>query len=220
LPRQLTIDGRRLQQVLLNLLSNASKFTRDGTVMMTVRARRRGRHWHIGFEVADTGIGIELEDQSKLFTAFRQIQSVNGSTGLGLFIAQRIVNTMGGELRVASAPREGTSFSFELVVAIADDCEASPLNVVPYSSSGAASPPLHIRRPSVDAVPPESDRRQLAVLAKDGRLTDIEQWIENMLALHPSCAAFLTEVRHCVEALDFAGIEALALTPHDTTNVS
>ena len=220
LPRQLTIDGRRLQQVLLNLLSNASKFTRDGTVMMTVRARRSGRHWHMGFEVADTGIGIELEEQSKLFTAFRQIQSVNGSTGLGLFIAQRIVKTMGGQLRVASAPRAGTSFSFELVVAIADDWEASPRNVVPYSSSWAASPRLHIGRPRVDAVPPDSDRRQLAVLAKDGRLTDIEQWIENMLVLHPSCAAFLTEVRHCVEALDFAGVEALALTPHDTTNVS
>ena len=219
LPRKLTIDARRLQQVLLNLLSNASKFTRDGTVMMTVRARRRGRQWHMGFEVADTGIGIEIEDQSKLFTAFRQIQSVKGSTGLGLFIAQRIVNTMGGELRVSSAPREGTSFSFELAVAIADDEEASPLNVVPYSSSGSAVQRPRTRRPLADAVPPDSDRRQLAVLAKDGRLTDIEQWLETMLALHPSCAAFLTEVRDCVDALDFASVEALALAPHESSNV-
>ena len=220
LPRQLTIDGRRLQQVLLNLLSNASKFTHDGTVMMTVRARRHEQHWHMGFEVADTGIGIAIEEQSKLFTAFRQIQSVNGSTGLGLFIAQRIVNTMGGELRVSSALQQGTSFSFELIVPFAKDLDASQLSVVPYTSIGSAPARPQPKRWLASAIPPRSDRRDLAVLAKDGRLTDIEQWIETMLAIHPSCTAFLTEVRRCVEALDFPGAEALALAPHETENIS
>jgi len=219
LPRRLTIDGRRLQQVLLNLLSNASKFTRDGFVMMTVRARRQDDQWHMGFEVADTGIGIDIEEQSKLLTAFRQIQSVNGSTGLGLFIAQRIVNTMGGDLRVSSAPHRGTSFSFELIVPIAEDVEALPSNVAQYSSGGSAQIRPRRKHRFAVTVPPESDRRELAVLAKDGRLTDIERWIENMIRIHPSCAAFLTEMRHCLEALDFAGIEALALAPREANPV-
>jgi two-component system, sensor histidine kinase LadS len=216
LPRRITLDGHRLQQVLLNLLSNASKFTRDGVVMMTVRARRQDDYWHIGFEVADTGIGIDIEAQSTLLTAFRQIQSVNGSTGLGLFIAQRIVTTMGGELHVSSAPQRGTSFSFELAVPAADDPNASPANVVPYSAvrSTQAHPPSGQRLALT--VPPGSDRRKLAILAKEGRLSDIEQWIETLLEVHPSSVAFLTEVRRCLEALDFAGIEALALAPYET----
>ncbi|RKE26155.1 signal transduction histidine kinase [Paraburkholderia sp. BL23I1N1] len=220
LPRQLTIDGRRLQQVLLNLLSNASKFTRDGFVTMTVSARLQHDQWHMSFEVADTGIGIDIEAQSKLFTAFRQIQAVNGSTGLGLIIAQRIVNTMGGDLRVSSAPHRGTSFTFELIVPSAADEDALPSNIVEHSSGGSAPIRSQRKHAFAVAVPPESDRRELAVLAKDGRLTDIERWIEKMITAHPTCTAFLTDMRHCLEALDFAGIEALALAPHETYDVS
>lgn len=220
LPRRLTLDGRRLQQVLLNLLSNASKFTRDGFVTMTVSARLQDDQWHMGFEVADTGIGIDIEAQSTLFTAFRRIQAVNGSTGLGLIIAQRIVNTMGGDLRVSSAPDSGTSFTFELIVPFAEDEDALPSNVVEHSSGGSAPMPSQRKHGFAVAVPPRSDLRDLAALAKNGRLTDIERWIENMIDAHPTCAAFLTELRHCLEALDFAGLEALALAPHETYDVS
>jgi two-component system, sensor histidine kinase LadS len=220
LPRRLTIDGRRLQQVLLNLLSNASKFTRDGVVMMTVRARLAENRWHMGFEVADTGSGIEIADQSKLVTAFRQIQSVNSSTGLGLVIAQRIVTTMGGDLRVSSAPHRGTSFSFELAVPVAEDAEAAPSNRVRYSSYGSAPGLPRRRHRFAAATLPESERRKLAALARDGRLTDIEQWLDDMIRIHPSGAAFLAEIRLCVETLDFVGMETLALPPRETATLA
>ena len=199
LPKRLLIDGRRLQQVLLNLLSNASKFTRDGVVMMTVRARVRDGRWHLGFEVADTGVGIEIERQANLFSALRQMQAVNGTTGLGLFIAQRIVGTMGGELSVASAPMRGTSFAFEIVVPDGSAVGATPFERVPYVSlevSSHSGPRRGSGQPF--AVLPEDDRRQLAALAKEGRLTDLERWMD--------------EVGRCLEALDFGGIEALAQT--------
>ncbi|ACD16795.1 integral membrane sensor signal transduction histidine kinase [Paraburkholderia phytofirmans PsJN] len=214
LPRRLTIDGRRLQQVLLNLLSNASKFTRDGFVTMTVSTRLQDGQWHMRFEVADTGIGIDIEAQSRLFAAFRRIQAVNGSTGLGLIIAQRIVNSMGGDLRVSSAPHRGTSFTFELIVPSAADENALPSSIVEHSSG--CSVPIRSQRKHgfAVAVPPESDRRELAVLAKNGRLTDIERWIDSMTNAHPACVAFLTDMRHCLEALDFPAIEARALAPH------
>lgn len=212
LPRQLTIDGRRLQQVLLNLLSNASKFTRDGIVMLTVRAREHDGQWHLGFEVADTGIGIAIERQSNVSSVLQQMQSINGATGLGLFIAQRIVATMGGELRVSSALEQGSSFSFEIVALAARTSDTCGLGRVPYSSLGSGDNPgrgRHRRRRGLFA-PPEHDRRELAGLARDGRMTDIERWIDGMSHLEPDYTAFLAELRRCLDALDFAGIEALA----------
>lgn len=213
LPSRLTIDGRRLQQVLLNLLSNASKFTRDGVVMMTVRARAVDGRWHMGFEVADTGIGIELERQASLFSAFRQMQSVNGTTGLGLSIAQRIVNTMGGELRVDSAPGRGTAFAFEIAVPSADATVAERSERVPYWSLGSAQSRSRRMSQREIEVPAEDDRKQLARLAQEGRLTDIERWMGRVGDPQNGYATFIAELRRCLEALDFAGIEALAQRP-------
>ncbi len=207
LPRWVKLDGRRLQQVLLNLLSNASKFTRDGTVMMTVRSRARDGQWLIGFEVADTGIGMEIDAKTDLFSALTRMEAVNGTTGLGLFIAQRIVAEMGGALRVSSTPGEGTSFSFEIVVPLAD---AYATERVPYSSLMAGpAPRRRATSRDIDA-PPAVDRLTLAALAKDGRMTDIERWIDSMSEAGPAYAAFLAELRHCLDAFDFAAIEALA----------
>ena len=218
LPRRLTLDGRRLQQVLLNLLSNASKFTREGVVMMTVRARVREGHWHLGFEVADTGIGIDIDRQANLFSALRQMQTVNGTTGLGLVIAQRIVNTMGGALRVQSEPGRGTSFSFEIVVPVADATEGHAFERVPYSSLGVSGEGrLRCSGMRRFAVPPEPDRRHMAALARDGRLTDLERWGQ-AIGKEPGYGAFLAEFRRCLEALDFAGIEALARTEDDAVD--
>ncbi|MGG1947825.1 sensor histidine kinase [Trinickia sp. NRRL B-1857] len=210
LPRWLTIDGRRLQQVLLNLLSNASKFTRDGVVMMTVRARREGAQWSIGFEVADTGIGMDIDGRSNLVSALRQMEAVNGTTGLGLVIAQRIVEMMGGELRVSSAPRQGTSFSFEIVAASVHGVNAKATETVPYSSLSAGVRPKRPSKQHDADAPPAEDRLVLAALAKDGRMTDIERWIDSMSEARPAYAAFLADLRSRLDALDFTGIETLA----------
>jgi signal transduction histidine kinase len=212
LPRHVSIDGRRLQQVLLNLLSNASKFTRDGVVMMTVRARWKDGQWQLGFNVADTGIGMQIEPGVTLFSALRQMQSVNGATGLGLFISQRIVETMGGQLRVDTAPQRGTAFSFEVSVPAVDAGVAGRAATVPYSDASASSPQRHVRRTRghEHEAPPEHARRELAALARLGRMTDIERWLDAMADAEPGCAAYLAELRRCLEAFDFPAIEALA----------
>lgn len=214
LPYRLMIDGRRLQQVLLNLLSNASKFTRDGIVMMTVRAREQDGRWRLGFEVADTGVGIDIERKSEVASVLQQMQSMNGATGLGLFIAQRIVHTMGGELSASSTPGEGTSFFFEVVAPAlrGSDAGASARITVPYSSVGSGDDPVRRARRHRPAfvAPPEPDRQALAGLARDGRMTDIERWIDGMSDAQPAYAAFLAELRRRLDALDFTGIEALA----------
>ncbi|RDU97650.1 histidine kinase [Trinickia dinghuensis] len=210
LPSRLTIDGRRLQQVLLNLLSNASKFTRDGVVMMTVRARERDGRWRMGFEVADTGIGIEIDRRSNTSSVLQKMQAANGATGLGLVIAQRIVDAMGGELNVSSELGQGTVFSFEIDVPAVAAVGARVADRVPYWSLGSGNRPGRRRHRHEHGAPPEHDRRELAGLAKEGRMTDIERWIARMSEVEPVYAAFMAELRGCLEALDFTGIEALA----------
>src|SRR5262249_57919551 len=101
----LTVDPMRLRQILLNLLSNASKFTKEGEV--TLRARRMvdGRDW-IEIAVADTGIGMTAEQQAKLFEEFTQADATTaqrfGGTGLGLAITRKLARLMGGDVTVAS----------------------------------------------------------------------------------------------------------------------
>ena len=101
------------RQVLLNLLGNAVKFTPHGEVTLEIGPGDKGR---LRFAVIDTGIGIEAENLSVVFQAFRQTRSGAdlGGTGLGLTISHRLVRDMGGELKVESTPGKGSRFYFEL----------------------------------------------------------------------------------------------------------
>src|SRR5262244_209096 len=97
----------RLRQILLNLLSNACKFTKEGEVALRVRHVADGRDW-IEFAVSDNGIGMTPEQQSKLFEEFTQADSSTarryGGTGLGLAITRRLARMMGGDVTVRSEP--------------------------------------------------------------------------------------------------------------------
>lgn len=207
LPRTVSIDGMRLQQVLLNLLSNASKFTRDGTVTLSVHAAREGDAWRLLFEVADTGIGIDISGTRDIFRAYQQVQAVNGGTGLGLFIAQRIVGAMGGELAVASQPGVGTAFSFAIVAPAVGHALVPASELVRRLHPGDDAGPERAA-PAMDG-PPDDALDELIRLARDGRLTDIEQWL-GQVADAPDYEAFAQHVREHLEALDLPAIEKLA----------
>ncbi|MET4693776.1 ATP-binding protein [Endozoicomonas lisbonensis] len=105
-------DSVKLRQVLINLMGNAVKFTDNGSVMLRVnRARRR-----LSFAVIDTGPGISVADQARLFKPFGQLKSgrKQGGTGLGLAISYRLVKAMGGELKVSSQLHRGSKFYFSI----------------------------------------------------------------------------------------------------------
>ncbi len=116
-PRFLVGDPLRLGQVLINLASNAVKFTDSGEIVVTVdKVDQRDDQVTLRFSVADTGIGMTDEQMAKLFQSFSQADTSTtrkyGGTGLGLAISKKLVSMMGGEIRVESAKGEGTTFSF------------------------------------------------------------------------------------------------------------
>ena len=113
----ITVDAMRLKQILLNLLSNACKFTKQGEVKLSVRKVADGHNW-IEFAVADSGIGMTAEQQAKLFQEFIQADSLTarqyGGTGLGLAITRKLARMMGGEITVASEVSKGSIFTVRL----------------------------------------------------------------------------------------------------------
>ncbi|OUJ74700.1 hypothetical protein BXP70_08015 [Hymenobacter crusticola] len=118
-------DAYRLRQVLLNLVSNAIKFTEQGTVHLGVAIQQETpQALMLRFWVQDTGIGISQEQQESIFDAFTQASSEIsrrfGGTGLGLAISQQLVQHMGGTLALCSAPDQGSTFSFTLTLPWAD----------------------------------------------------------------------------------------------------
>ena len=124
LPDAVVGDLLRLRQVLMNLISNAIKFTPKGEVVVQAAVEQRtAEAVSIRFSVSDTGIGIAAEKMKKLFTPFTQADSSTtrrfGGTGLGLAISQRPVNLMGGHIRLESQPGQGSTFYFTLTLPIA-----------------------------------------------------------------------------------------------------
>ena len=111
------VDPMRLRQILLNLLSNACKFTKQGEVKLKARRVANGGDW-IELAVSDTGIGMTPEQQAKLFAEFTQADSLTarkfGGTGLGLAISRRLARMMGGDVTVASEPGKGSVFTVRL----------------------------------------------------------------------------------------------------------
>jgi two-component system, sensor histidine kinase len=131
-PDRLIGDPLRLQQVLLNLLGNALKFTEVGAVGLEVSAEpSTSGDVLLKFEVKDTGIGIPPEKQESIFQAFTQgdgsVARRFGGTGLGLTISSRLVSLMGGRIRVESAPGIGSCFHFTARFGVAEELAAPSL---------------------------------------------------------------------------------------------
>ncbi|MDW6003403.1 ATP-binding protein [Vibrio mangrovi] len=146
-PQYIRTDPKKLQQILINLLGNAAKFTYHGDIQLSVTWARRNEDPRLIFKVRDTGIGIDQEYQKQLFQPFMQVGSHTGGTGLGLSICKSFVEMMGGDIQVESIPGLGATFWFEIpcqIAAQADDQSekegkfvrsSTPLNILVVDDS-------------------------------------------------------------------------------------
>jgi signal transduction histidine kinase/CheY-like chemotaxis protein len=187
LPDHVRGDPQKLRQVLDNLLANAVKFTPAGTVGLTVT--RAGDHCR--FVVTDTGVGLSAADLAKLFVPFEQAANRPAGaagTGLGLVITRRLVELLGGELKVTSAPDRGSEFAFDLALPAA----AAPASAScsPFAVTGYAGP----------------RRRVLVVDDHDVNRTVLADWLE---PLGFTCTTFPT-AEAALAALDGAPAPDLA----------
>ncbi len=140
-PRVVLGDATRVRQILLNLIGNAVKFTDAGQVRLEVEALSPG----LRLVVADTGPGLNAEQQARLFRRFEQAEGArtsarHGGSGLGLAISQELAAAMGGRILVESAPGEGTRFTVELPLPAGSDVAAVPRDAPLGEAAGEAQP--------------------------------------------------------------------------------
>ncbi|MGF1699722.1 aerobic respiration two-component sensor histidine kinase ArcB [Photobacterium makurazakiensis] len=136
LPHNINVDATRLRQVLWNLISNATKFTQDGGVVMSVSSETIDQQAHITFEVEDSGIGMPEAELDKIFAMYYQVKDENDNlhavgTGIGLAVSRQLVQMMGGDITVASEVGEGSTFTVTLTAPLVDMVEEE--EVMPHA---------------------------------------------------------------------------------------
>ncbi len=184
-PDRLVGDPGRIRQVLVNLIRNAVKFTREGDVRLIVRlGARGGDRITLYMEVRDTGIGITDEQKKVIFEPFRQADGTTtrefGGTGLGLSISVRLVALMEGRISVKSEPGEGTSFFVTIPLRVAErECIPVPADASPRADGDAGAGVSPAPAPSREANG-EGESRLTVLLAEDNPVN--RKVAEKMLA--------------------------------------
>jgi hypothetical protein len=196
LPSVLKGDPQRLRQVLINLVDNAVKFTAQGGVSIALRAAAGGgANVQLRAAVSDTGIGIPAAVQARLFKSFSQADETIarrfGGSGLGLMICKRLVELMGGEIALESAPGRGSTFSFIVPLLRGE---------APAAAEPAAAPPALLRPRTAEPQPAPGALGRL-LLAEDSRANQLV------------AAAMLRKAGYAVE-LAGNGAEAVAKVAH------
>ena len=161
-PRHVTTDPLRVRQVLVNLIGNAIKFTKQGGITLTVRCNRADAATRLEFDVKDTGIGLDQEQIERLFQPFVQAdESMTrkyGGSGLGLAISKRFAHLLGGDVYVRSMPGVGSVFSLVIDGGVVDERE-----MISAATEAILSTPDDVQPP----VNPEPLRGRV-LLAEDG----------------------------------------------------
>lgn len=211
LPIKVSVDAKRLRQVLLNLLSNAIKFTDAGQVTLSVMVEKNleTRHLHspvarIQFAVVDTGVGISSQDMERIFHAFEQVGDFKRraeGTGLGLNISQRILSAMGSSIRVESRVGSGSIFSFTLDLPIIENQTkflstlAGEACLINFTEQNLCVSPFDFDVYSEKTnIPPIDTLKHCWELVQSGRLKKLIQYAELISQTQPENAQFLQKI--------------------------
>lgn len=167
-------DPKRIEQILLNVLNNAAKFTSSGEVSFDIRlVAKENDKYHISFTIKDTGIGMSEEQVNKLFTPFEQgDSSINrrfGGSGLGLSIVKNLLDMMGGEIKVSSTLGEGSTFVIHLSLDVDKEKEAGDVRTLVLEEVAENSGPSPNSEPDLT----KADRQSCVLLAEDNKTNQL-----------------------------------------------
>lgn len=176
LPASIHSDGTRINQILANLLSNAFKFTHQGGVRLEMLPIGEGKHaGGVLLRVRDTGIGIPQEKLARIFQAFEQADSGTsrryGGTGLGLSIVKALAELLGGEVRLESAPGQGSTFSVSLPAAV--PAENAPVAARPAVAAAPPAEPVVLPAPPVAEPPAEAPGTTILIVEDDAQFAEV-----------------------------------------------
>jgi signal transduction histidine kinase len=210
LPDRVTLDEKRLRQVLLNLLGNAVKFTDHGEVALRVHHERIGERLRLRFEVSDTGIGMDDDQFERIFEPFEQVGEAHrrfGGTGLGLSISRQLVRMMGSDIRVRSRPGSGSVFDFELDVSTAGP-DSIEQGLVPYQGEPGNTVAAAASSDSMLA-PPQEQMERLYQLAMAGNMREVRQFASQLAQLDERYRPFATHLAELAQAYQSKAIVSL-----------
>lgn len=217
----LLLDERRLLQVLSNLLTNAANYCRDGVIELTSRIDplKPSEDWKLSFSVSDTGPGIALEDQQRIFQPFERGAEAHLSdhkgVGMGLAISRQLVELMGGQLALQSEPGQGSRFSFSI------SCHAVQPEEMEWEEDEQHTPsiPSGIRAEGDHAAPAAAARKlpqpgadqlaRLLSLVDNGQISDILEMMDGLQQGDPEWEPFCATVRDLALQLDLPALRML-----------
>ncbi|MCG8459644.1 MAG: ATP-binding protein [Holophagales bacterium] len=231
-PDWISTDGKLVRQILINLVSNALKFTSDGSITVRVGTLPRDGDPGLEVSVADTGIGFEPGQVDRLFEAFHQVDGWTarrfGGSGLGLSIARQLVAAMGGSISASSVPRAGSTFRFEIPAPVAEAPPATratpPPDEPPTSMNVLLAEDEPINRMVLGAM--LEDLGHTVVEAADGRraLELIEESAADLVLLDmhlpeldgPACARAIRSLASPIAEVPIMGLTADAVVENQT----
>ncbi len=168
LPSALYGDDMRVTQVATNLLTNAVKYTQEGSVDLFVDGTRSGENISLNVSVKDTGIGIKKEDMGRLFESFTRLEETRNrnieGTGLGMSIVNRLLDMMGSNLIVKSEYGKGSEFAFSVSQAIADAAPIGDFEQRVKESLGRADDDTYVYAPDAKLLAVDDNRMNLLVI--------------------------------------------------------
>ena len=179
LPAELVGDEVRIKQILINVVNNAIKYTKDGSVSLSIQCgQREGSKLHVLYSVSDTGIGIKKENIPYLFTAFRRVDEEKNrhieGTGLGLSIVKQFVDLMEGDITVNSVYTEGTTFQIDLPQEVVSDQCIGDLDLETRHSTRHSDYHKHFEAPDARILVVDDNASNLMVVQKLLRDTKVQ----------------------------------------------
>jgi len=202
------LDGERLRQIILNLLNNAIKFTPQGEIGLTINYQIIDEaHIDLMITVTDTGPGISLMDQERIFLPFERVNkeghhtNVNG-LGLGLAICQQLTKLMGGKLLINSIAGQGSTFILNLPAIVT---LKSPINPTAQITHVNYSVPIATANLTANDLPLDTDLAMLLELAEVRMISELQDWIQVNMDSYPQFTKLLDEL---VRSCDLPKVEA------------